>query len=67
MPKLKINWKIPETNGEIIIDFDEWDLTQEEWDEMDDGEKSEMCSQIVCDDESTVEYGILDSYNLVEE
>lgn len=67
MPKLKINWKIPETNGEIIIDFDEWDLTQEEWDEMDDEERSEMCSQIVYDDESTVEYGILDSYNLIEE
>ena len=67
MPKLKINWKIPETNGEIIIDFDEWDLTQEEWDEMDDGEKSEMCNQIVYDDEFTVEYGILDSYNLIEE
>lgn len=67
MPKLKINWRIAPQNESLIYDFDDIDLTQEEWDNLDDFHRQELCDHLLYDEEETVAYALVDGFEIINE
>lgn len=66
MATLKIKWKA-KAKGNLEISLDDLELTIEEWDSLTDDEKVQIAKDVVEQDDETIVYGILQSFEVIDE
>jgi succinate dehydrogenase flavin-adding protein (antitoxin of CptAB toxin-antitoxin module) len=66
MAVLKIKWNA-KGKGTLEIPLEDLDMNLEEWDQMSDEDQEQLAIDLICQDDETIVYGQLKSFELVDE
>ena len=66
MEYLKVKWKAKD-KGSITVSFEDIGITMEDWEAMDDAEKDDVITDIMCSSNETTVYAYPTSYEVIDD